>query len=137
MPKPLTRPSATLSPSDGERDRVRGFQEIISGNRNCPTLAIRRISRVVLCSVVLLAFSGLAGIQPFRFAFLSDTHVGSLSGEEDLRATVRDINSLTGLSFVVLSGDVTEYGSREQLRLASNLVSYILSQQLTRRNQYR
>ncbi len=39
-----------------------------------------------------------------------------------MRAAVRDINSLTGLSFVVLSGDVTEYGSREQLRLAKDLL---------------
>ena len=59
---------------------------------------------------------------PFRFAWLSDTHVGSNNGEQDLRAAVRDINSLTGLSFVVLSGDVTEYGSREQLRLAKGLL---------------
>jgi predicted MPP superfamily phosphohydrolase len=44
----------------------------------------------------------------FRFAWLSDTHVGSTTGEEDLRATVRDLNSLTGLSFVVISGDITE-----------------------------
>jgi hypothetical protein len=49
----------------------------------------------------------------FRFAWLSDTHVGSSTGEEDLRATVQDLNSITGLSFVVLSGDVTEFGSRE------------------------
>jgi len=30
--EPHTRPSATLSPSDGERDEVRGFPEIISGD---------------------------------------------------------------------------------------------------------
>src|SRR6476661_5466170 len=54
----------------------------------------------------------------FSFAWLSDTHVGSLTGEEDLRASVRDINSQTGLSFVVISGDITEYGSLAQLRLA-------------------
>ena len=35
---------------------------------------------------------------------------------------MRDINSLTGLSFVVVSGDVTEYGSREQLRLAKAIL---------------
>jgi outer membrane protein assembly factor BamB len=64
----------------------------------------------------------LAETAPFRFAWLSDTHVGSTTGEQDLRAAVRDINSLTGLSFVVLSGDVTEYGSREQLRLAKELL---------------
>ena len=64
----------------------------------------------------------LAETGPFRFAWLSDTHVGSGTGEQDLRTAVRDINSLTGLSFVVLSGDVTEYGSREQLRLAKDLL---------------
>ena len=60
--------------------------------------------------------------EDFRFAWLSDTHVGSLTGEQDLRASVRDINSQTGLSFVVISGDVTEYGSREQLRLAKEIL---------------
>ncbi len=63
-----------------------------------------------------------AETSAFRFAWLSDTHVGSPTGEQDLRLAVRDINSLTGLSFVVLSGDVTEYGSREQFRLAKELL---------------
>ena len=67
----------------------------------------------------------LAETAPFRFAWLSDTHVGSGTGEQDLRAAVIDINSLTGLSFVVHSGDVTEYGSREQLRLAKDLLEGI------------
>ena len=58
----------------------------------------------------------------FRFALLSDTHVGSTTGEEDLRATVRDLNSSTGLSFVLISGDITEYGSHEQFMLAKQLL---------------
>ena len=66
-----------------------------------------------------------AAPAPFRFAWLSDTHVGSSSGEQDLRAAVQDINSLTGLSFVVVSGDVTEYGSREQLRMAKEILDGI------------
>jgi outer membrane protein assembly factor BamB/predicted MPP superfamily phosphohydrolase len=74
---------------------------------------------LLLCLLPLVA---LAESGPFRFAWLSDTHVGSSTGEQDLRAAVRDINSLTGLSFVVVSGDVTEYGSREQLRLAKELL---------------
>ena len=60
---------------------------------------------------------------PFRFAWLSDTHVGSSTAEQDLRAAVHDINSLADLSFVVVSGDVTEYGSREQLRLAKDILA--------------
>jgi outer membrane protein assembly factor BamB/predicted phosphodiesterase len=70
----------------------------------------------------LLQCLALADTAEFRFAWLSDTHIGSSTAERDLRAAVSDINSLTGLSFVVLSGDVTEYGSREQLRLAKGLL---------------
>src|SRR5258706_8401106 len=80
--------------------------------------------RLALLAWLFLILSGSlrAETAPFRFAWLSDTHVGSTTGEQDLRAAVRDINSLTGLSFVVISGDVTEYGSREQLRLAKEIL---------------
>lgn len=64
-----------------------------------------------------------AASESFRFAWLSDIHVGSATGEQDLRDSVRDINSLTGLAFVVISGDITEYGSRAQLRLAHELLN--------------
>src|SRR5438046_1484933 len=74
--------------------------------------------------VLLVFFLPLlvSAVPSFRFAWLSDTHVGSPTGEEDLRAAVRDINSITGLSFVVLSGDVTEYGSLQQFRLAKEIL---------------
>jgi outer membrane protein assembly factor BamB/predicted phosphodiesterase len=74
----------------------------------------------VLLLTVVLATTTQAGA--FRFAWLSDTHIGSTTAAEDLRASVGDINSMTGLSFVVVSGDVTEYGSREQLRLAKEIL---------------
>jgi len=83
-----------------------------------------RLGLVVITLFVELFFLTAPGFgaTPFRFAWLSDTHVGSLTGEEDLRATVRDINSQTGLSFVVISGDITEYGSLAQLRLAKEIL---------------
>ena len=81
--------------------------------------------RLFVIALVLCLFSAGAQTQPFRFVFLSDTHVGAITGEEDLRAAVRDINAMTNLSFVVLSGDVTEYGSREQLQLAKDLLGQI------------
>jgi outer membrane protein assembly factor BamB/predicted phosphodiesterase len=73
----------------------------------------------------LLAGNCLPAQTNFQFAFLSDTHVGSLTAEEDLRATIRDLNEMTNLSFAVLAGDVTEYGSREQLLLAKQLLGEI------------
>ena len=62
--------------------------------------------------------------SPFRFVFISDTHIGSPNGsaEEDLRRTVRDINAQTGLAFVVLTGDITELGTNEELRLAKQIL---------------
>ena len=75
--------------------------------------------------LLLLPLFVFAESAPFRFAWISDTHVGSTTGEQDLRAAVRDINSLTGLSFVLHSGDVTEYGSREHLRLAKEILDGI------------
>ena len=92
--------------------------------RRSSTRTLRVAPRAALLGLLLwlLPLLLFAGPASFRFAWLSDTHVGSGSGEQDLRAAVRDINSLTGLSFVVLSGDVTEYGSREQLRLAKDLL---------------
>jgi hypothetical protein len=81
------------------------------------TLDLLRLQAQLACLLLLPPLFVFAEATPLRFAWLSDTHVGSTTGEPDLRAAVRDINSLTGLSFVVLSGDVTEYGSREQLQI--------------------
>lgn len=59
-------------------------------------------------------------IKPFRFAFISDTHIGSPNGaaEEDLRRTVADINQMTDIAFVVLTGDITELGTYEEIKQA-------------------
>ncbi|MSU59479.1 MAG: hypothetical protein EXS35_15130 [Pedosphaera sp.] len=84
-----------------------------------------RVSIAALLALALSCCSANAETKPFRFVFLSDTHVGSASGEEDLRDAVRDLNALTNLSFVILSGDVTEYGSREQLQLAKAILGEI------------
>src|SRR4249920_2585098 len=86
--------------------------------------AIARALALVMLLVVACV-SSAADLGTFQFAWLSDTHVGSPTGEADLRASVRDLNSVTGLSFVVISGDVTEFGSREQFRLAKEILNEI------------
>jgi len=60
--------------------------------------------------------------QPFQFAHVTDTHIGGATGAEDLRRTVADINANPNLDFVILSGDVTEFGSDEELRLAKQIL---------------
>jgi len=61
-------------------------------------------------------------LKPFRFALITDTHVGNPNNDEDLYRTVKDINSLSDIAFVIVSGDVTEFGSYGELRTAKCLL---------------
>lgn len=63
--------------------------------------------------------------QDFKFAHLTDTHVGSETGAVDLRNTVRDINQQQVLKFVIISGDITEFGADEELKLAKQILDSI------------
>ena len=58
----------------------------------------------------------------FQFAWLTDTHVGAGTGAEDLRLAVRDINSQENVAFTIISGDVSEMGSNEELELAKEIL---------------
>lgn len=74
--------------------------------------------------LLLLILSFHSAGQNFRFAFISDTHIGSPNGsaEEDLRRTVADINARGELAFVVLTGDITELGTDAELKLARQIL---------------
>lgn len=61
-------------------------------------------------------------LKPFRFALVTDIHVSSPDNNEDLRRTVKDINSLSDVAFVIVSGDVTEFGSYDELHTAKGLL---------------
>ncbi|MGZ5567743.1 MAG: outer membrane protein assembly factor BamB family protein [Limisphaerales bacterium] len=73
----------------------------------------------VLFLLLLCPFLALA--EPLHFAWLSDTHVGSPTGADDLRATIADINSQPNLQFVIVSGDVTELGKDEEFEVAKSI----------------
>ncbi len=77
---------------------------------------------IAALAVLLLALAPAGSRGPLRFAWLSDTHVGSERGAADLRACVSDINARPGLSFVLVTGDVTEMGSYANLRLAKDIL---------------
>ncbi len=60
--------------------------------------------------------------QPFTFAHVTDTHVGGSTGAEDLRRTVADINAQPAIEFVIVSGDITEFGSGAELTEAHSIL---------------
>ncbi len=78
----------------------------------------------LLLLLLISVLSSHAQWKPFRFAFLSDTHIGSPNGgaEEDLRRTVADINQMTDIAFVVITGDITELGTDAEIRLAKTIL---------------
>ncbi len=60
--------------------------------------------------------------QSFRFALIADTHVGGSTGTIDLELTVADINLNPDIEFVILAGDVTEFGSEKELLEAKSIL---------------
>jgi outer membrane protein assembly factor BamB/Icc-related predicted phosphoesterase len=60
--------------------------------------------------------------QVFRFAHVTDTHVGNATAGEDLGRTVRDINATKDIVFTIISGDITEMGSNAELELAKSIL---------------
>ena len=79
---------------------------------------------VILALFILLSIGSFA--QTFKYAFVTDTHVGSGTGEEDLRRTVLDINQQQDLDFVVITGDITEMGTNDELKLAKSILADLI-----------
>lgn len=65
--------------------------------------------------------------EPVRFVHISDTHIGSPNGsaEEDLKRTIEDLNGRADIDFVVITGDITELGTNQELALARSLFDRI------------
>lgn len=63
--------------------------------------------------------------QSFRFAHVTDTHIGGATAAEDLTRTVNDINAQPDIAFVLFTGDITEFGSGEELLEARRLIAQL------------
>jgi outer membrane protein assembly factor BamB/calcineurin-like phosphoesterase family protein len=83
---------------------------------------MRRLPPFLLFCCALLLQSAHGQSATVRFAWLSDTHIGSTMAADDLYACVRDINADQGIGFVIVSGDVTELGSDGQLTEAKHIL---------------
>ncbi|WP_066836640.1 PQQ-binding-like beta-propeller repeat protein [Rufibacter ruber] len=86
---------------------------------------MKHVFKMVLLVLCLQHSSSFA--QKFKFAFVTDTHIGSPSGgaEEDLQRTVADINQMPDVDFVLLTGDITEMGTDKELKLAKSIISQL------------
>ena len=87
----------------------------------------------VLFTVLFLPFTGTVcralplssgyGERPVRFAFITDVHIAvNAPSVEDLRLCIRDLNRQESLDFVVFGGDITDFGSDEEIALAKSII---------------
>lgn len=83
---------------------------------------MRALLRMLIICNCFAAAEPVRHAEQFRFAWLSDTHVGSPTGAADLEASVQDINVMQDVAFVLLSGDVTEMGSDSELQQAKSIL---------------
>jgi outer membrane protein assembly factor BamB/predicted phosphodiesterase len=88
---------------------------------------MKLFSKIFLALLLFLQTPLLPQVDTIRFAWLSDTHIGNPTAAEDLRNSVNDINSLYGIDFTILSGDITEIGSNEELKLAKQILDSLNS----------
>jgi predicted phosphodiesterase len=69
----------------------------------------------------LLFFLHLLPAQ-IKFAWITDTHIGSPDAEKDLVRIIKDINE-QDIRFVIITGDITEKGQTDELIQAKNILS--------------
>jgi len=82
------------------------------------------ISLMHLFMYFFFAFQqGVAQEKSWQFAHISDIHISDSSSIVDLKRTVYDVNANTDIEFVIISGDITEFGSDGELLIAQNLLS--------------
>jgi outer membrane protein assembly factor BamB/Icc-related predicted phosphoesterase len=84
------------------------------------------LATILLCLLFTLQ-SNAQEKEPFSFALLSDTHVNENSTDpsEDLMQAIRDINGMPDIEFVVITGDITEFGSDAELIKADSILQQL------------
>jgi len=81
------------------------------------------MKKIVL--LILTLILTLAAEEPaFRFAWLSDTHIGSSGAAADLRQAVADVNTKK-VDFTIISGDITELDIGSYLDTAKQILDQL------------
>lgn len=76
-------------------------------------------------SLIILFFlliSVLCFAQNYKYAWLTDIHIGAPNADTDLRLIVDHINKNEDLQFVIATGDISEKGRNSELELAKQIL---------------
>jgi predicted phosphodiesterase len=78
-----------------------------------------KIVLTILFSLIVLVSSIC---QNYKYAWISDIHIGAPRAENDLRLVVNDINRRNDIKFVMATGDIAEKGRNSELELAKQIL---------------
>lgn len=76
---------------------------------------------LVLFFVFTFSLSG----QSYKFAWFTDTHIGSPDAEEDLLACVESVNKQKDIEVIFVTGDISEKGSDSELTRAKEILDLL------------
>ena len=63
--------------------------------------------------LIIFQIGFMYGMEPFLFALLTDLHITQgTTAVEDLENSVRQINNTPKIEFVLVTGDIMEFGDR-------------------------
>lgn len=82
----------------------------------------------IIFSVFLLTFlSVIYAAETFRFALFTDLHIQMINNQpdEDLQNAVNEVNTMSDIDFVIVSGDVTESGDQASLQKAKSILDHL------------
>ena len=80
------------------------------------------MKKIFIHIVLILFISFSSYSQSYKYAWLSDVHIGSPNADIDLQNVVDDINDRDGLTFVVVTGDIAEKGRDDELDTAKQIL---------------
>ena len=74
---------------------------------------------------ILISFlvSVSAFCQNYKYAWITDIHIGAPGADDDLRLVVNDINKRDDIKFVIATGDIAEKGRNHELELAKQILN--------------
>ncbi len=75
-----------------------------------------------LIILISLLVSVLSSAQNYKYAWLTDIHIGAPNADTDLRLIVDHINKNEDLQFVIATGDISEKGRNSELELAKQIL---------------
>lgn len=80
------------------------------------------IALFLLCSVPQ-SLRAESSDEGFRFAFVTDTHIArNTTSIADLSVCLSDINRYDSLDFVIFGGDLTDFGTDEEIGIAKSML---------------